>query len=251
MGYFSLLIGLSVLYSKICQNSISLNECLSVEVTIERKLNLYKNTKKYKKMLRLIGYLCFLMLFLTACHSNDKEDSGDDFPEFSEEQLQEMLKNHPKNQANQVKSTEAIIEQMETLLLQDPNNLTTHYNVAKLYHQQFAKDSLEKNCLKAIEHYSHVINQDASYEKGHAYYNRMLCYLHTKQLEAALEDIDHFVEVNQKRTPVNYKIMRAEILYQQGKKQAACEDYLAALNIAQKDSLPIENEQEWLERCSN
>jgi len=56
-------------------------------------------------MLRLSSYLLLLMLFLTACTSNNKDEQkiGEDgFPEFSEEQLQEMIKNHPQSQKKNI-----------------------------------------------------------------------------------------------------------------------------------------------------
>ncbi|BDS14525.1 tetratricopeptide repeat protein [Aureispira anguillae] len=204
-------------------------------------------------MLRLTSYLVVLMLFLTACTSNNNKIGEDGFPEFSEEELQEMMKNNPKvqGQLGQQRNTEELIRKMQELLEQQPNDLVANYNLAKLFYQKFSKDSLQEDCQKAIPYFSRVIELDENYEKGHAYYNRMLCYLFTNQLDAAMDDINRFVAVNQGRTPVNYQSMRAEILFLQGKKEAACKYHQMALEVAQKDSLPVDNEQKWAGRCPN
>lgn len=204
-------------------------------------------------MLRLTSYLIFLMLFLTACTSNTKPIGEEDFPEFTEEQLEEMIKNSPqiKGQKFQRKNVDELIKKMEKLLAENPNDLSINYNLAKLHYQKYSKDSLPETCAKAIPYFTKVIQLDATYEKGHPYYNRMLCYLYSNQLDAALADMNRFIDVNKGRTPVNYQAMHAEILFQQGKTAAACEMYVTALEIATKDSLPVENEQIWKTRCFN
>lgn len=207
-------------------------------------------------MLRLSSYLLLVMLFLTACSSNNKSTpkiGEDGFPEFSEEQLQEMMKNHPQaqKQLSPQASTNQMIQKMEAFLEKSPNDISTNYNLAKLHYQKYMQDSLASTCKKAIPYYSKVIDLQADYEEGRPFYNRMLCYLNTNQYDAALSDLDRFIAINQGRTPVNYESMRAEILFKKGNKSAACTAYQTALLRYQKDSLPIHNQELWGERCNN
>ncbi len=212
-----------------------------------------KNTKFYTKMLRLSSYLLLLMLFLTACGSDNNKMGDDEFPEFSQEELQEMMEKSPQYHAQKNKklNKDELIKKMEELLAEDPDDLDNNYHLAKLHYQKFIKDSLVQACQKAIPYFSKVIALNPEYEKGHAYYNRMLCYLHNKQFDEALADINSFVSVNKGRTPVNYLAMRAEIFYQKGNEKEACKDYKAALVVAQKDSLPVGNEAVWETRCAD
>jgi len=209
-------------------------------------------------MLRLSSYLLLLMLFLTACTSNNKEEQeiGEDgFPEFSDEQLREMIKNNPKAQGQfppQVpaqESTDKMIQTMETFLEKNPNDISTNYSLAKLYYQNYIQDSVPATCQKAISFYNKIIELQADYEEGRPYYNRMLCYLSLKKYDTALTDLDHFLAINQGRTPVNHESMRAEILFKKGDKVAACITYQTALARYEKDSLPIHNERLWEDRC--
>ncbi|WP_156039749.1 tetratricopeptide repeat protein [Aureispira sp. CCB-QB1] len=207
-------------------------------------------------MLRLSGYLLLLMLFLTACTSNNKDEpkiGADGFPEFTEEQLQEMIKNHPKSQQPMPaqESSNQIIEKMESFLAKDPDDIATNYNLAKLHYQKYMEDSLVEAIQKALPYYNKVIALQADYEEGRPYYNRMLCYLNTGEYDAALNDLDRFVAINQNRTPVNHESMRAEILFQKGLEVEACAVYQKALVRYQQDSLPIHNEKFWNKRCSN
>jgi tetratricopeptide (TPR) repeat protein len=196
------------------------------------------------------------MLFLTACTSNNKGEQkiGEDgFPEFSEEQLQEMIKNNPQAQMQKSpqESTEQMIQKMEVFLVKNPTDISTNYNLAKLYYQKYLKDNSAATCEKAIGFYTQVIDLQADYEEGRSFYNRMLCYLNTKQYDAALSDLERFIAINQDRTPVNYESMQAEILFQKGNTAAACTAYKTALLRYEKDSLPIHNEALWKDRCNN
>lgn len=203
-------------------------------------------------MLRLLCYLGLLMLFLTGCQSNEPKIGEDGFPEFSEEELRKMMKNNPQYQSQlaQSQGDAQLIQKMEELLTQSPNDLANNYNLAKLYHQKISKDSSAVFCQKAIALYSTVIKINPEYEKGHAFYNRMLCYFQNKEFDAALKDIDAFAKTNKGQTRVNYLSKRAEILFEKGEKDKACEDFRAAWKVFQKDSLPVENEEVWKERCS-
>lgn len=205
-------------------------------------------------MLRLSSYILFLMLFLTACTSNNEGEQkiGEDgFPEFSQEQLQEMIKNSPQAQqpTSPQESSDQMLQQMEAFLEKNPMDISTNYNLAKLYYQKYMKDSLAEVCKKSISLYTKVIDLQSDYEEGRPYYNRMLCYLNSNQYDAALSDLDQFIAINQERTPVNHASMRAEILFQKGDKGAACTTYQSALLRYEKDSLPIHNQLLWLERC--
>lgn len=189
------------------------------------------------------------MLFLTACASDSPKMGEDGFPEFSDEDLQNMLKNNPEYQSKmaQQEGNEQIIQKMEELLAQNPNDLASNYNLAKLYQQKPNKDST--TCQRAIDLYSKIITVNPEYEKGHAFYNRMLCYFEIKNFDAALKDIDNFAKINKNQTRVNYLSKRAEILFEKGEKDKACAVFKAAWAVFQKDSLPVENEQVWKERC--
>lgn len=205
-------------------------------------------------MLRLSSYILFLMLFLTACTSNNKGEQkiGEDgFPEFSQEQLQEMIKNSPQAQqpTSPQESSNKMLQQMEAFLKKNPMDISTNYNLAKLYYKKYMTDSLAEVCKKSISLYTKVIDLQADYEEGRPYYNRMLCYLNSNQYDAALSDLDQFLAINQGRTPVNHASMRAEILFQKGNKEAACTAYQTALLRYEKDSLPIHNQVLWTERC--
>jgi tetratricopeptide (TPR) repeat protein len=198
------------------------------------------------------------MLFLTACTSNNKPEQkmGDDgFPEFSQEQFQEMIKNNPQAQKHNApapqESTELMIQKMEAFLEKNPTDISTNYNLAKLYYQKYMQDDLATTCQKTISFYTKVIDLQADYEEGRPFYNRMLCYMNTDEYDAALSDLDRFIAINQDRTPVNYQSMRAEILFQKGNKEAACSAYKTALVRYEKDSLPIHNETLWNARCSD
>jgi len=207
-------------------------------------------------MKQTLAYLFAIMLILTACQGNQQTETEEEFPDFSDEEMQEMIANNPQaqmqlqqqqQQANN--NLDNIIGRIEGELAKDPQNPKHDYHLAKLYYQKYLLDSLPTFNQKAIEHYTSVIQNEDTYEKGHAYYNRMLCYVQTQAWEKALADINQFVKVNQGRTPVNYQAMRAEIHYQRGAKEKACADYKAALVVAQQDSLPIGNEEAWKDRC--
>lgn len=204
-------------------------------------------------MLRIMLHLGFLILFLTAYTACNNGATKDDFPAFTTEQLNEMMKHAPQGQGAAVKqmTSEQMIAQLTAIVAQNPEDLDNQYTLAKLHYDQFLGDSSQQHCEQAIQYFSSIIDKDKSYAKGHAYYNRMLCYFNTGQLDKALADIDQFVVENAGRTKVNYHSMRAEILYQKGEKEQACKDFSQALVIAKRDSLPAENESVWAERCSN
>ena len=207
-------------------------------------------------MLRLSSYLFLLMLFLTACSPNNKNEpkiGEDGFPEFSQEQLQDMIKNNPQAQQQMLnkKADEEIMKKMETTVENNPTDISANYGLAKFYHQKYMKNKSAELCEKAIASYTKVINLQADYQEGRSYYNRMLCYMSLDEYDAALSDLNQFITINQDRTPVNYESMQAEILFQQGNEAAACTAYQTALARYQKDSLPIHNELLWKDRCNN
>jgi len=196
-------------------------------------------------------YLGFLILFLTAWSSCNNGESKEDFPEFSQEQLNEMIKNSPQGNTGGAKhmTAEQMLAQLTAIVAQNPEDLDNNYTLAKMHYDQFLVDSNQQHCEQAIHYFSAIINKNQSYEKGHPYYNRMLCYFNLGKMDEALTDMDQFVVENAGRTKVNYRSMRAEILYQKGEKIAACKDFLEALAVAKSDSLPVENESVWAERC--
>lgn len=203
---------------------------------------------------KLLGLL-LVILFLTACQGSVEEEKEDDFPEFSNEQLEAMIKASPQAQMELNKHTAPksdntdFIQKMEEQLLKEPENIEIPYQLAKLYHQKLMVDTSVVNGEKAILYYTKVIASNKEYQEGKPYYNRMLCYSLLNKWDKALDDINQFEQINKGRTAVNYLVMRAEIYYQKGEKDKACQDYLAAVAVMQKDSLPIENESIWEERC--
>lgn len=202
--------------------------------------------------------LGLLIVFLTACKENKPTVAEEDsFPDFTPEQIDEMIAKNPKAQMELAKARREegttqtnMIEQLEKLIAQDPNNLDNYYHLGKMYHQNYIADSTTSAAKKAIENYSVVIQQAAGYEQGKVYYNRMLCYMAINEPQKALADINKFIVTNQGETPVNYWAMMAEIQLQLGEEQQACESYQNALELFQKDSLPIENIAAWKARCS-
>lgn len=202
--------------------------------------------------------LGLLLLFLTACKENKPTTVEEDtFPDFTPEQIDEMIAKDPRAQMELAKANRKqggnqakLIDQLEKIIKQEPDNLDNYYHLAKIYHQNYIADSSLSAAQKAIDNYSVVIQQDTNYEQGKAYYNRMLCYLAIDQPQKALADINKFVVTNQGKTPVNYWAMIAEIQLRLGLDKKACESYQNALELLQKDSLPIENMEQWNTRCS-
>lgn len=202
-------------------------------------------------MLRLLGALCFLILFLTACQSGTASEEEQDFPNFSEEQLhQMMLQQNPGAAAlPQQKSLPEMIAQMEASLVQYPEDTSMYYNLAKLTYQQYQADREQQWLQKTLDYYGKVIALDADYEQGRPYYNRMLARMEQENYEGALQDLNAFVQINQGSIPVNHQAMQAKILFQQGKLEAACAVYQAAKLVEQQDSLPTGLDASWEERC--
>ncbi|MGH1337004.1 MAG: tetratricopeptide repeat protein [Aureispira sp.] len=201
-------------------------------------------------MLRLLSALCFLTLFLTACELGTAPDNEEDFPSFSEDDLDRMMqRQNPAGAMPQQKSLPEMIAQMEASIIQFPEDTTMLYNLAKLNYQQYQADSSEQYLQQAIGYYGRVLAFDPNYEEGRPYYNRMLAQLDQGQYEEALQDLNRFVEVNQDRIPVNHQAMKAEILFQQGKLVAACLVYKEAKLVAERDSLPTGQEVLWTKRC--
>jgi tetratricopeptide (TPR) repeat protein len=199
--------------------------------------------------------LVLLILFLTACNSKPPATEADDFPEFTSEQLEKMMARDPKVQMQlaqgkqQQMSTGDLAEQLEKMIAQDPDNMDNYYHLGKLYHQQYITDSIPSAAQKAIDNYTVVINKEETYENGKGYYNRMLCLLALDANEQALADINKFIVINKGVTPVNYWEMLAEIQFRLGQKVKACQSFGYALEMFEKDSLPIGNQATWEERC--
>ncbi|MFK7798183.1 MAG: hypothetical protein AB8E82_12070 [Aureispira sp.] len=202
-------------------------------------------------MLRLLSTLCLLLLFLAACQVGQQPQEEEDFPGFSAEQLDQMMKrqNLGASAVPQQKTIPEMIAQMEVSLAQFPDDTTILYNLAKLSYEQYQTDSSEQWLLKSVHYYSKVLELAPNYEQGRPYYNRMLIRLAQKNYDAALNDLNAFVRVNQNQIPVNHQAMRAEILFQQGQLSTACAVYQEAKLIAERDSLPTGQEALWAERC--
>ena len=79
--------------------------------------------------------LVLLILFLTACNSKPPATEADDFPEFTSEQLEEMMARDPKVQMQlaqgkqQQMSTGELAEQLEKMIAQDPDNMDNYYHL--------------------------------------------------------------------------------------------------------------------------
>jgi tetratricopeptide (TPR) repeat protein len=204
-------------------------------------------------MLRLLSALCFLSLFLTACLSGNSSENDDDFPAFSEEELHQMMQrqNPMLGQTPQQTSLPNMIAQLEASVAQYPDDTTMLYNLAKLHYQQYTADSSAERLNKTVLYYTKVLDLDPSYEEGRPYYNRHLAALGQGNYKAALNDLSTFVRINKDRIRVNHRASKAEILFQQGKLDAACAVYQEAKTVALRDSLPTGNEKIWEARCPN
>lgn len=200
-------------------------------------------------MLRLLSTLCLLLLFLSACQTAEKPSEEDDFPVFSDEQFDQMIKRQNLGATPQQKTLVEMITQMEASLAQFPEDTAMTYDLAKMSYEQYLSDSSEQWLQKSVNYYNRVLDLDPNYEQGRPYYNRMLARLAQKNYEAAMKDLNAFVRVNKNQIPVNHKAMRAEILFQQGQVSTACAVYQEAKLIAERDSLPTGQEAVWAERC--
>lgn len=203
-------------------------------------------------MSRFMRGILFFMFTLTACHSASTTEDKDEFPEFSQEQLDQMLRNQAMaNSTPQQVTLPQLIAQMEASLAQQPSDTTLLYDLAGMHYQQYTQDSSTQSAQRSVAYYTEVINLDPDFREGRAYYNRMLSRLVLGDYEAALTDIDRFVVINAGQTPVNYPAMQAELLYLKGDEAAACAKFLEALTLAERDSLPAGDTERWKQRCGN
>jgi tetratricopeptide (TPR) repeat protein len=166
------------------------------------------------------------VLSILSC-TNKKTDSG---LELSDEQLKELLKKQRPENNNQ---SDMALENLETAYQKDSSNIENVYNLSFMYCSKCLNDSSFNICPKAIQYLNRVVKLKPEYREGKAFYNRQLCAMHLGKYEAALEDINSFIELNKKnpKPAVNYFLQKAIILEKIGKIDEACKTLNLAKNI--------------------
>jgi tetratricopeptide (TPR) repeat protein len=189
-------------------------------------------------------YLIFILPVLIFFSCGTKK-SNDDGLELSDDQLKELMKKQP--QISNPGSGDAALQQLELSYLSDSSNLDNVYNLAFLYCTKCVADTSFASCPKADQYLSRVIRLKADYRQGKAYYNRALCNEHQSKLEAALQDLNRFSEINanNSKPPVNYFLQKALLLKKMDRSREAC----AELKRAEKlDSTGI-SQVSWRDEC--
>lgn len=172
-------------------------------------------------------FLIVIFFFTIISCSNKKTDSG---LELSDEQLNELIKNQKPVNSNQ---SAMALDNLESDYQKDSSNIENVYNLSFMYCSKCLNDSSFNICPKAIQYLNRVVKLNPEYREGKAFYNRQLCAMHLGKYEAALEDINSFIELNKKnpKPAVNYFLQKAIILEKIGKIDEACKTLNLAKNI--------------------
>ncbi|MCP4438448.1 MAG: hypothetical protein GY810_05845 [Aureispira sp.] len=190
-------------------------------------------------MLNKLLYILCLSCFVLACNQGQPKD---DFPDFTDEQLNKMLKSSPEyhktlQEQQQQSSTNALLNDLEKRYQEDTSNINTTFAYAHQLCLQCIR-AKTKYCTESIRLFTQVIDQDADFKEKKPYYNRMLCYKQLKEYEKASEDIAVFVEYYAPKPIVNHYAVQAELFYLQGDSIQACQVMQKAYQI---DSLPFDS----------
>jgi tetratricopeptide (TPR) repeat protein len=186
-------------------------------------------------------FLIILAVLSVLSCTNKNADSG---LELSDEQLKELLKKQRPENNNQ---SDMALENLKTAYLKDSSNIDNVYNLSFMYCSKCLNDSSLSECPKAMRYLSRVIKLKPDYREGKAYYNRQLCEMRLGKFEAALEDINSFIELNKKnpKPAVNFYIQKAVILEKIGKKDEACKN----LKLAEKLDTAGLSDINWRSSC--
>jgi len=186
-------------------------------------------------------FLIILAVLSVLSCTNKNADSG---LELSDEQLKELLKKQRPENNNQ---SDMALENLETAYQKDSFNIENVYNLSFMYCSKCLNDSSLSECPKAMQYLSRVIKLKPDYREGKAYYNRQLCEMRLGKFEAALEDINSFIELNKKnpKPAVNFYIQKAVILEKIGKKDEACKN----LKLAEKLDTAGLSDINWRSSC--
>jgi tetratricopeptide (TPR) repeat protein len=187
--------------------------------------------------------LALFVLLLYACGQKKSNDGG---LELTDAQLTELMKKQP--QINNPGTGNAAMQQLELSYLSDSSNIDNVYNLAFLYCTKCVADTSFESCPKAEQYLSRVIRLKADYRQGKAYYNRALCNEHQSKLEAALQDLNRFSELNanNSKPPVNYFLQKALLLKKMDRSREACYELKKAEKLEKESILKIE----WREDCA-
>lgn len=198
-------------------------------------------------MLNNLIYFLATSMFLIACNQGQPKD---DFPDFTDEQLNKMLKQSPEyhkamQQQQQKQTTHALLDDLQQQYQKDTNNIQTTFAYAHQLCIQCIQNQVQY-CQQSIQLFSKVIEQDTTFKEKKPYYNRMLCYKQLQDYPKALEDLAVFAKHYQKKPIVNHYAVQAELLYKNGDSSQACQ----ALKIAYRlDSLPFDS-LDWHRECN-
>jgi tetratricopeptide (TPR) repeat protein len=186
--------------------------------------------------------LLLLILLLIACGQKKSTDGG---LELTDTQLKEIIKKQP--QINNPGTGDAAMQQLEMSYQSDSSNLDNVYNLAFMYCNKCVADTSFVACPKAEQYLSRVIRLKADYRQGKAYYNRALCFEHQSKLDAALQDLNRFSELNanNSKPPVNYFMKKAMLLKKMDRNREAC----AELKRAEKHDTTGISQIEWRADC--
>ena len=169
-----------------------------------------------------------LLLICSGFQINTNNDGGLD---LSDEQLQQLMKNRPTMPGEN--NGDAALLQLETAYQEDSSQIDNVYNLAYMYTARCIGDSTYICCPKALQYLNRSLVLSKNHRWGNAFYNRMLCYQHLGNYEAAIKDIDTYTELhkNDEKPLVNFYYQKAVLLQQSGKMKEACAELKNAAKL--------------------
>ncbi len=173
-------------------------------------------------------YLFFILILCGACIQKNSEESLN----LTEDQLKKIILNRP---TMPTQNSDEILIKLEENYKIDSSNIENVYNLAFIYCtrclQNINSDTL--NCLSANRYFQRVKNLDRNFRDGKAFYNSHLCYKKIGNRDAALVDLNIFIKknMNNRAIGVNFYLQRADLYYESGKINEACQDLKYALKL--------------------